>query len=72
MEHTTDNKPKKVRRLEGFDPCGPVAAMIDIETRKKPRGSKTKLFENAIAEHLRRKYPKLYKRFQILRDEAAA
>lgn len=61
--------PKQQRRIEAFEPSGPIASMIDNETRKKPRGGKTRLFENAVAEFLRHKYPKLYRRFLVLKDE---
>lgn len=56
------------RRIETFEPCGPIAAMIDNETRNKPRGAKVTLFENALAQLLGSKYPKQLQRFQTLRD----
>ena len=56
------------RRIETFEPCGPIAAMIDNETRNKPRGAKVTLFEMALANFLGPKYPKQLQRFQALRE----
>lgn len=43
--------------------------MLTMETRGKPRGTRTRVIERAIAEHFRSKYPKLAERFDILAEE---
>lgn len=58
------------RRIECFEPSGPVAAMIDNATRGKGYGAKSKLYEQAIVEFLGAKYPKLRERWQVLHEEA--
>lgn len=60
------------RRIETFEPCGPVAQMIDNATRNKPRGWKTRLFQDCIAEVLGRTQPKLAEKYAVLREEKAA
>jgi hypothetical protein len=64
---TTDKKPK--RNIIGFEPCGPIAEMVQHELRSGI--NKTDLMENCIAKALGAKYPKLAERFRILREEAA-
>ena len=60
---------KKKRHLEVFEPCGPIRAMIENELRGKSRGAKVRLFEDALAQYLGPRYPKLQERFQILCEE---
>jgi hypothetical protein len=52
------------RSIYSFEASGPIGSMIHIETRGKGRGAKTRLFEQALAELLRDKYPKLYAKFR--------
>ena len=63
---------KPARRIETFEPCGPIAQMIDNETKNKARGAKTRLLQEAIADKLGPKYPKLLERFRVLIEESAA
>lgn len=65
------NTSAKKRRIEGFEPCGPIAAIIDNETRGKGHGAKTRMFEQAILLAYGPKYPKLSARYKILREEGA-
>ncbi len=60
---------KRTRRVETFEPSGPVACMIDNELRGKSRGAKAQLMERALATLLGAKYPKLLERWQVLQDE---
>lgn len=71
MKRTMRNGlPKQYRRIESFRPCGPVAAMIDNETRGRGFGAKTALYERALVELLGAKYPKLKARWLVLHEEA--
>ena len=56
------------RTLIGFEPSGPIAEMIRNEQRSGQ--TKTRVIENCIAVALRRKYPKLAWRYDVLREEA--
>lgn len=69
VSHTPMTAPR--RTIVSFEPSGPVAAMLQNETRGKRRGTRTKLVERAIVELLRNKYPKLAERFDVLAEEAA-
>jgi hypothetical protein len=68
MPTVTTNKKQK-RTLIGFEPCGPVLEMVQIELRAGM--SKTDLMEACIVKALGSKYPKLAERFRIIREEAA-
>jgi hypothetical protein len=69
MNITIQNPPRpaRKRRLESFEPCGPIASMIHNATRKKSRGAKTRLFEDALYSLLKGRFPRLAKRYQALR-----
>ncbi len=60
------------RRIETFEPCGPIAQMIDNAGRGKARGWKTRFYEDCIAEMVGRKQPKLLEKYKVLREECAA
>jgi len=60
---------KKPRNIIGFEPCGPIAEMLNNEFRSG--ASKTRVMEDLVAKALGSKYPKLAERFRILREEAA-
>ena len=61
---------KTKRGVKTWEPCGPVSAMLACELRGKGRGAQTRLLDEAVARLLGPKYPKLFDRFQVLRDEA--
>jgi hypothetical protein len=69
MPTVTTNKQKKPRNIVGFEPCGPVAEMLNNEFRSG--ASKTHVLEDCIVKAVGSKYPKLAERFRILREEAA-
>ena len=60
------------RRIETFEPCGPIAQMIDNAARGKSRGWKTRFFQDAIANMVGQRQPKLMEKYQTLREEEAA
>lgn len=60
---------KKTRNIIGFEPCGPIAEMLNNEFRAG--SSKTRIMEDLVAKAVGPKYPKLLERFRILREEAA-
>jgi hypothetical protein len=64
-------KQKRKRGTVSFEPMGPVATMLGLALRGKPRGYKTRVIEDAIAEKYREKYPKHYQAYSVLRTEAA-
>lgn len=70
MKSNLSPRPARQNRRECFRPSGPVAMMIDNETRGKGFGAKTELFERALVELLGERYPKLRARWQVLREEA--
>ena len=66
-----NQKPKKqktVGKMVGWRPCGPIRAMLNNELRGNP--DITAVVENAIAAGMAAKYPKLFSRFKVLREEA--
>ncbi len=50
---------------------GPVAEMLRLALLGKRRGTRTRIIEDAIAEKYREKYPKVYEKYSVLRQEAA-
>lgn len=60
------------RRIETFEPCGPIAQMIDNAARGKGRGWKTRFFQDCIAEVAGRQQGKLLEKYKVLREERAA
>ena len=63
------SRPTSQRNIVCFEPCGPVAAMLELEVKNKIRGTRTKLLEAAVAEHLGKRYPKLMARYLVLLEE---
>ena len=72
MQRNGNGRPRVKRWVVSFEPCGPVASMIENETRGKGWGSQSRLMEAAIVKLLGRKYPKLRSRFEMLQQEAKA
>ncbi len=60
---------KAKRRVVSFEPSGPVAAMIENETRHGTYGAQTRLMEEALMALLGAKYPKCRARWEALREE---
>lgn len=66
MKNGSKVKERK-RAIVTFEPMGPVQQMLTLALKGKPRGYKTRILEDAIAEKYREKYPKHYGEYNALR-----
>lgn len=55
-----------------FRPMGPVREMINLAVRKQGYGARTRVMEDAIAEMFKMRFPKLYSRYEVLKEEKGA
>lgn len=77
IEHAETGK--KRRHTLVFEPSGPVRAMVELELKKmgrakanRPHGALRKVLEGCVVDALGSKYPKLFERYQVLKEEGAA
>lgn len=55
------------RRIYGWEPSGPIVSMLQAATKGKSRGARSRIIEDALAQYLGPRFPKLMDRYQTMR-----
>lgn len=60
---------KRSRDTVTFEPCGPISAIIDKETRNGGHGARTRYLEKCVATTSGKKHPDLLQKYRVIYEE---